>query len=137
MTSDPSHVSLAAVPGSVAVARDHVEGILARAGVESSAAFDVVLATSEMVTNAVEASEEGGEIDVDVRVENDEVTIHVGNISGRPLPPVAAWGVGDALRRRGRGLGIVAKLASRLELDEDDSRVTITAVFETETRAFH
>lgn len=130
MRTDAPRLSLAAVPDSVGLARDYVEGILDVAGIEGALTSDIVLAVSEIVTNAVEASEKGDAIDLAVELEGRSFTIDVVNTTTRPLPPSMAWRGGDPLRPRGRGLRIVDHLASMVSLSESDGRVTVTAVFD-------
>lgn len=130
MTKGPTPLLLAADADSIATARDHVTGVLEDAGCDSDLIADVVLATSEIVTNAVQASGVDEEIEVAVAVADDAVTLDVANATSRPLPPSSTWRGGDPLRPQGRGLGIVEHLARRLSLDHSDGRVTVTAVFD-------
>ncbi|MEA3078135.1 MAG: hypothetical protein QOF60_3043 [Actinomycetota bacterium] len=102
--------TLAAQPASVAAARRLARDVLAEASIDDELAADVVLATSELVANAVLHA--GGPVRVRLSVRVDPtvaVRVEVGDES--PVPPSLREYEPDA--STGRGLGLVARLASR------------------------
>ena len=108
-------LTLAPETSSVAIARRYVRDRLADAGVNAASAYPAVLATSELVTNAVVHAATR----VDLRVEIADETLRVEVVDYGDGCPVAARVPNDA--DRGRGLMVVARVATRwgvdLELD--------------------
>jgi anti-sigma regulatory factor (Ser/Thr protein kinase) len=102
--------TLAAQPASVAAARRLVRETLAEASIDADFADDVLLATSELVANAVLHA--GGPVRVRLLVTVEppaSVRIEVGDES--PVLPSLREYEADA--STGRGLALVARLASR------------------------
>lgn len=98
-----------------------------RARLQSSPSWlvdDAALAVSELVTNAVEHGV-AGPIVVGVGRDDDGVVVQVTSVG--PSPDVDApvhWSAAPPHAGRGRGLGIVAGIASAVELDRAGDRLT-------------
>jgi len=89
---------------------------------------DLQLIVSELFTNALEHGT-AGTVRVEVRSDHDSagVTVH----SHGPTPEVGAangWHVADPSAPRGRGLGIVRRLADDLIVERDGDDFVVTAV---------
>lgn len=108
----------------VAVARRFVTAQFAES-VPESARTDLVLATSELVTNAIEHGIDAPVV-VTVRAENGTASVTVTSSSEAPVVPVDAWTLAAADQLSGRGLGIVRALATDVELERIGDRVSIT-----------
>jgi len=88
----------------------------------------IVLAVSEVVTNAIEYGS-GGPVDITTRIGDGAVVVEVGaEASGIPLPPT---GPVPATEVRGRGLQVVHALADHVAIDVRGGRVTVTCGFDT------
>lgn len=130
---DMIHEDTIAVPGavtSVGPARDFVRralGSSAPAPVDPNRVDDIVLVTSELVTNAIENGT-GGDVDIAVAFSDGRIELTVASVStGLPsptdeLPPV------DALR--GRGLFIVAAISDDVAFERDGDVTRVTCVFD-------
>jgi anti-sigma regulatory factor (Ser/Thr protein kinase) len=89
---------------------------------------DVALATSELVTNALEHGS-GGPVEVTVSTSDDAVEISV--ISPSHVPPGRpSQQPAPASDVRGRGLRIVAAIADSVLIGGGDDRVSVTCRFE-------
>jgi anti-sigma regulatory factor (Ser/Thr protein kinase) len=87
-------------------ARDFVSAAMRSWSCADTLTADVVLATSELVTNAIEHGR--GQITVDIRMDDDRIVVRVSDEgSGTPVAINA-----DVLSPRSRGLTIVAALSS-------------------------
>lgn len=85
--------TLLAEPAAVAQARDLVEGILDDAGVDHARRFEVLLVTSELVTNSVShGSQPGDQIDVEFRLDVRGLCICVRDAARARTIPVAHAG---------------------------------------------
>lgn len=120
-----------ATAASVAVARSDALLWLNRTGVEDVADRDrVVLAVSELASNAVEATAQEP-IVIEYRLHKSSVLVSVCNNSANSSPPPRAlWGPDDPLAARGRGLEIVDALADHLDIEKSGSSIRVTAEFE-------
>ena len=101
---------------SVAVARRYVRDLLGNAGISESIAYLAVLATSELVTNAVLHAATR----VDVRVEIGRGTLRVEVVDYGDGCPVYSRVASDA--DQGRGLMVVSRVASRWGVDLESDR---------------
>ena len=104
---------------SVAVARHYVGDLLADAGVTDSFAYPAVLATSELVTNAVVHAATR----VDLRVEIAGGTLRVEVVDYGDGCPVYARVAPDA--DYGRGLMVVSRVATRWGVDLELDRKSV------------
>lgn len=118
-------VVLSADPRSVGTARDRVAEFLAASGASAVAdPDDVVLAVSELVTNAVKAHATA--IELELRRVGRALELAVqDDAPGWPVPEVAAE---DATH--GRGLAIVAMLATSWDVIPVGSGKRVVALFE-------
>jgi anti-sigma regulatory factor (Ser/Thr protein kinase) len=112
-------LTLAPETNSVAVARRYVRGLLADAAVSDSIAYPAVLATSELVTNAILHAATS----VDVRVEITGATVRVEVADYGGGCPVYSRVATDA--DRGRGLMVVARVATRWGVDLESDRKAV------------
>jgi anti-sigma regulatory factor (Ser/Thr protein kinase) len=94
--------------------------------VPDAAISDLMLATSELVTNAFEHGSDDP-VRVTVRRNRDEasVTVISGGERGR-VPAVDAWTTARADRISGRGLGIVREIADDVDVERSGGSVAIT-----------
>ena len=116
---------LPAVPEAAPVARALVREAAAEHGIEGRGAWELMLATTEAVANAIEHGNAcpryGGAILLRIEARDDGLCVEVcdcGEFELRP-PPV------DLEAPRGRGIPLMAAVVDRLELrpDEDQTRV--------------
>lgn len=90
----------------------------------------VVLAVSEVVTNAIEYGS-GGPVDVAITGGDDRIVVEVAAEStGIPLPPT---GPVPTTSVRGRGLHVVQALADHVSIDVRNGRVTVVCGFDAPT----
>jgi anti-sigma regulatory factor (Ser/Thr protein kinase) len=108
-----------------AKARQHVSAFLKRPDVSTDVVNDVVLAVSELVTNAVEAGATSIELCVDVT--KHDITMSVDDDTAG-WPTLAAP---DPNSTRGRGLAIVAKTADNWDVERTRQGKKVTACFAT------
>lgn len=120
-------------PGRLASVRADVRRFLGNHGVPPLAVDSVVLVLTELATNGREAlGPRGGTVTVDVDCSrHDIVSLLVTNRppgwpGGAPVAPIAMPG-SDA--ERGRGLPLVAALATRLSVDTTDRCTRVRADF--------
>ena len=104
---------------SVAVARRYVRGVLADAGIGDSTAYPAVLATSELVTNAVQHAATR----VDLRIEIGDGTLRVEVVDYGDGCPVYSRIASDA--GHGRGLMVVSRVATRWGVDLELDRKSV------------
>jgi anti-anti-sigma factor len=118
--SASSHIELAPTSSAPSRARQHLRTLA-----PSDAAWlgDAELVLSELVANAVEHGE--GTVTVDLDVDGATVRIAVTTAATAAVPLVLDVGPADA---HGRGLAIVASLATRWGHDTLDSRRTVWAL---------
>jgi anti-sigma regulatory factor (Ser/Thr protein kinase) len=103
----------------VAVARRYVRDLLADAGVSDSFAYPAVLATSELVTNAVLHA--GTRVDLCVEITDGTLRVEV--VDYGDGCPVYSRVASDA--DRGRGLMVVSRVATRWGVDLESDRKSI------------
>jgi anti-sigma regulatory factor (Ser/Thr protein kinase) len=112
-------LTLSPETSSVAVARRYVRDLLADAAISDSAADLAVLATSELVTNAVQHAGTR----VDLRVEIADETLRVEVVDYGDGCPVYSRVASDA--DRGRGLMVVSRVATRWGVDLELDRKSV------------
>ena len=87
----------------------------------------IVLAVSEIVTNAIEYGS-GGPVEITARVDDRTFVVEVAaDSSGIPLPPSDPVPTTSV---RGRGLQVVHALADHVSVDVREGRVTVTCGFD-------
>ena len=94
--------------------------------VPEDAVTDLMLATSELVTNAFE---HGSHQPVRLTVRSDRAEASITVVSGVEVghvPDVDAWTTARADRVSGRGLGIVREIADDIDVERADGNVAIT-----------
>ncbi|MFJ5026393.1 ATP-binding protein [Streptomyces goshikiensis] len=110
-------------PASAATARSRVRDLLRRAGVslDSVTAADVLLVTSELVTNAIRHG--GGLTAFHAEITDDALFLSVADAS--PHPPLPRTGTPD--RPGGYGWPLVQRLADHVDVRSHGSGKTISA----------
>ncbi len=108
-----------------AAARQQVREFLERPDLSHDVLNDVVLAVSELATNAVEAGATSLELRVDVT--QREITMSVADDTGG-WPTLTSP---NPQATRGRGLAIVAKTAQHWDVERTDHGKKVTARFVT------
>ena len=118
-------VELEADMSNVSVARRFVRNEL-EGRVPDAAVTDLMLATSELVTNAFEHGSRQP-VRLTVRSDHDEASITVES-GGDPnrVPAVDTWSTARADRISGRGLGIVREIADDIDVERLGRGVAIT-----------
>jgi anti-sigma regulatory factor (Ser/Thr protein kinase) len=118
-------VELEARMANVGAARRFVRDELAGRAPDE-AVSDLMLATSELVTNAFEHGSRHP-VRLTVRSNRDEASITVvsGGEAGR-VPDVEAWTTARADQVSGRGLGIVREIADDIDVERIGESVAIT-----------
>lgn len=120
-----STVELEAHMANVSAARRFVRKEL-EGRIPADAVTDLMLATSELVTNAFEhgASQP---VRLTVRCNREEASITVVSAGeGSRVPDVDDWTTAQADRISGRGLGIVREIADDIKVERSDGSVAIT-----------
>lgn len=118
-----TRLELPPVARSASVARAATTDFLASQGAGAISADDVVLAVSELVTNAVEAGAQ--QIHLELSYDDQVLTLVVeDDAPGWPAPRQAGE---DA--ERGRGLGIVALVADHWDVRKSDHGKAVVAEF--------
>lgn len=115
---------------SVGEARRRIDRALASADVCPEQCERVVLASSELLTNAV-LHGSVNRVLIEVRLDGDEVELRVAQqADGAGVPDVAAWQLPEQSGQiGGRGLAIVALIADHVELRVDGHWTEIRAWF--------
>jgi anti-sigma regulatory factor (Ser/Thr protein kinase) len=107
-------LSVPARPADLQVVRSFAASAADEAGLDEAGRFQIVLATSEAVSSAIEhgAPDSEGNIELRAMREPGMLTVYIRDSSG------ASWEIGDhgPLWERGRGLGFVSLLVDELEL---------------------
>jgi anti-sigma regulatory factor (Ser/Thr protein kinase) len=118
-------MELEAHMANVSVARRFVRTEL-EGRVPPDAVTDLMLATSELVTNAFEYGSPQP-VRLTVRSDRDEasITVESGGDADR-VPEVETWTAARADRISGRGLGIVREIADDIDVERLGSGVAIT-----------
>jgi serine/threonine-protein kinase RsbW len=119
---------LPALPESAPVARALVREEAAALGLDGRATWELMLATTEAVANAIEHGEpcrsvaEGIGLTLEQSEDGLSVEVHDGGSFAPPPVPL------DQLSTRGRGIPIIAAVVDKLELDptRGDTRVRFT-----------
>ncbi|MGW0659123.1 ATP-binding protein [Streptodolium elevatio] len=125
--SEPVYiVRLPPLPSSVATAREHVEGLCHKFGVDSFAPVQVV---SELAGNAVEHAGMCGGIEVWVSVDPGYLWIEVVDFAPEFVPDLDQVRDPGEERERGRGLLIARTLAERVETLVMADRKALCACF--------
>ena len=120
-----STVELEALMANVSAARRFVRNKLEGRAPEE-AVTDLMLATSELVTNAFEHGSaqpvrltvRSGEAEASITVESE------GRVEG--VPDVESWTTARADRISGRGLGIVREIADDIDVERSNGNLAIT-----------
>jgi anti-sigma regulatory factor (Ser/Thr protein kinase) len=126
MAGGNATVHLEAHLASVGAARRFVAGALGPS-VPSHVVADLVLATSELVTNAIEHAHTEPGVDVTVRVADRRAYVTVlscGDHSG--LAEAELWATSAPDVRSGRGLGIVRAVSDHVDVVRSGDAVEIT-----------
>jgi len=120
-----STVELEAHMANVSAARRFVRSEL-EGRVPADAVTDLMLATSELVTNAFEHGEPQP-VRLTVRSNREEASITVVSAGeGSRVPDVDEWTTAQADRISGRGLGIVREIADDIKVERSGGNVAIT-----------
>ena len=127
MSADDEVVDLAGDTASIATARRFVARAFS-GRVPREVIADLVLATSELVTNAIEHGDgQRSPVRVTVHVDAGEATVAVRSSGDPHLGDPAAWNLPDPEVRTGRGLGIVRQMSDHVEVVQGAGQVEITA----------
>lgn len=129
MSADEEVVDLAADTASIATARRFVARAFS-GRVPREVIADLVLATSELVTNAIEHGDGRGQaapVRVTVHVDAGQATVAVRSPGDPHLGDPGAWDLPDPDVRTGRGLGIVRQMSDHVEVVQGSGEVEITA----------
>jgi anti-sigma regulatory factor (Ser/Thr protein kinase) len=119
-------MELEATMANVGLARRFVRSEL-QGRVPEDAVSDLMLVTSELVTNAIEH----GAPPVVLTVRTDEHAASVTVVSGghgKPVPAVNTWRTANADQISGRGLGIVREIVDDIDVKHYGGTVEITAL---------
>lgn len=126
-SSEPVYiVRLPSAPGSVAAAREHVEVLCRKYGLDTFAPVQVV---SELAGNAVEHAGLHGGLEVWVSIDSGYLWIEVVDFAPEFVPVLDGIEEPDEEQERGRGLLIVGMLAERIEALVLDDRKALCACF--------
>jgi anti-sigma regulatory factor (Ser/Thr protein kinase) len=106
-----------------AVARRIASAVLQDDHANAKEVADVELATSELVTNAVEASTGSEALSISIELSDDDVRVSVTN-QGEEFEPTLSKSKADDIR--GRGLAIVRAIGD-LTIEHDDGATTVSA----------
>ena len=106
-----------------AVARRIASAVLQDDHANAKEVADVELATSELVTNAVEASTGSDALSISMELSDDDVRVSVTN-QGEDFEPSRSTSKADDIR--GRGLAIVRAIGD-LTIEHDDGTTTVSA----------
>ena len=116
---------LAAEESSVSAARQLVESELSRGRLGRCVIDDLVLAASELVTNAV-AYGCGEDVDLVLREHAGVVELAVTNRGPADVGPVHSWAMPPPGSIGGRGLALVRSVADRVDTAADGDCFTVT-----------
>jgi anti-sigma regulatory factor (Ser/Thr protein kinase) len=113
----------------IANIRDHLEEWLdADTTLKSLRRFEILLATSELLTNAHEHGV--GDCLFSACTLGEQLAVTVSNhVAGSTLPPKPPWHMPNEKSLTGRGLAIVDQLADSVHVQNNDASVSVTAVF--------
>lgn len=79
--------------------------------------IDLEVVTSELLANAVAASEPDAEVHVGMSGDDTWLVLEVANVAAQGPPPASGWDYDDPIRAGGRGLVIVRALTDRVEVE--------------------
>lgn len=117
-----------AVASSIGEARDAVRSSLQRSHVADAQIADVLLAVSELVSNALE---HGDGAPISLIVESSERLIVAAVTSTGPeISAPVTWESPEAESPRGRGLTIVRAIADQVTVETNGAASTVTCRFE-------
>lgn len=119
-------------PFQLGAVRTEARRFLGDQSVSSERADAVLLAMTELVSNAEKAAGDGGVVTIELEVRTTEIALVVTNQPVRE--PVDPWKLGpvtmpDPTTPRGRGLPLVAVFATRLRIDSDAVSTRVRADF--------
>ena len=120
-------IRLAAVEASVPEARRLVGGALRRRTLPLRVVDDVVLATSELVSNAV-LHGRGDDVAIAVRESAGAVEVSVTSAGPADVGPVHSWSMPPPGAIGGRGLALVRSVVDRVDTATDGEQFTVTVV---------
>ena len=124
-TSDQETVELPPDTTSIAIARRFVARALA-GRVPREVIADLVLATSELVTNAIEHGH-AEPVGVTVDVGGSAATVTVRSTGRAQVSDHAAWDLPSTEVRTGRGLGIVRRVSDHVDVIHTGDSLHISA----------
>ncbi len=120
-------IRLAAVEASVPEARRLVAGALLHRTLPRRVVDDLVLATSELVSNAV-LHGCGDDVAIAVREADGSVEVSVTSAGPADVGPVHAWSMPPPGAIGGRGLALVRSVVDRVDTTTDGEQFTVTVV---------
>lgn len=120
-------LSLPMEAAKVRMARDFVRAKLATLGLKNGLADDIVVVTSELVTNAIKYAPSKAEVALFLRA--DAVRLEVRD--DEPSSPVLAEQDDTGAMVGGRGLRIVTALGSRWGVEAEDGGKSVWVEFDT------
>lgn len=125
----PTKVCLVGPPRPDTVARLRDAAVeAAGSNLDDARLADVALVASELVTNAIEYGPKGADVAMEITTDEREITVVVTNTAdGAHPPPQSQWRIAAPDVPRGRGLGIVRRLAPRLALHQNGDQISISA----------
>jgi anti-sigma regulatory factor (Ser/Thr protein kinase) len=128
--------NLPASTASISSARHHADRWLASSGASAEESRDVALVVSELVTNAVRASQADDTVQLELAATDDGWAITVRD-RGEGFVPSTTGFPADPLAVGGRGLPVVSTLAGPLSVERDAQgwNVVRTALLGQERRA--
>lgn len=113
-------------PAEVRTAREFV-GTNLSGQVADDIVADLQLIVSELVTNAVEHATDRT-IRIVLQCVDDEISITVVSVGSSPaVGAPTTWDLATVDEVTGRGLGIVRRLADRVEVEQTSERLSLTA----------
>jgi anti-sigma regulatory factor (Ser/Thr protein kinase) len=115
-------------PDDAALARRFVRREIG-AGADESLSADLELATSELVSNALEYGAPGVTVIVSDDRSGVAVTVENEGAGTAVSHDVGSWTIAAPSEPDGRGLGIVRAVSDRVDLSHHGSRISITARF--------
>lgn len=118
-------IRLAAVDSSVPEARRIVGDALDRRALGPGVVDDLVLAVSELVSNAV-LHGSGADLSLAVRAEPEGFEVSVTSSGSADVGPVHSWSMPPPGSIGGRGLALVRSVVDRVDVATDGDRLTVT-----------
>lgn len=118
-------VSLPPLVSALPAARVDFTRWMTSAAVPAPDIDDLEVVFSELVTNAVRASDPATDVDVRAHRRRVDLVLEVLNAVNEEKSSVHRWDLGDELREGGRGLLIVRAFVDSIETDREDGRVVV------------